>query len=57
MILDWSNIGAYSRGYGFALDHGLEYLVDPPGIKFLVGLSMISHFLKTAKSGIEKNGH
>jgi len=54
MILDWSNIGAHSRAYGFALDHNLEYWVYPPCLRFMIGLSMISQFLNAAKRNIDK---
>jgi len=43
MNIDWSNIGAHSRAYGFAIDHNLEYMFDRDFLKFLIGSWMILH--------------
>ncbi len=54
MDLDWSNIGAHSRGYGYALDNGLEYWVYPPVVKFMIGLSYIGQFLGYMKATLDQ---
>ena len=36
MNLDWSNVGVYSRGYGFAVDHNLEFMIDHNFIRAVI---------------------
>lgn len=43
MNVDWSNVGKYSRSYGWALDHNLSNWMDPDFIKFLVGSWLALH--------------
>lgn len=50
--IDWSNVGSYSRGYGWALDHNLTYLVDRD---FLSQLIVVFHATTEVFKGICMN--